>query len=48
MSFHVPGFQSSFSVFASFCIGQISHQAAKGLNQSMFAQGSADDRRCGT
>ena len=26
MSTHVPGFQSSFRFFASFCIGQISHQ----------------------
>ena len=26
MSTHVPGFQSLFLFFASFCIGQISHQ----------------------
>ena len=26
MRTHVPGFQSFFSFFASFCIGQISHQ----------------------
>ena len=25
MSTHMPGFQSFFSVFASFCIGKISH-----------------------
>ena len=27
---HVPGFQSFFRFFASFCIGQISHQQHKG------------------
>ena len=26
MSTHVPGFQSFFRFYASFCIGQISHQ----------------------
>ena len=26
MNTHVPGFQSVFSFFASFCIGQIGHQ----------------------
>ena len=26
MSTHLPGFQSFFSFFASFCIGQVSHQ----------------------
>ena len=26
----MPGFQSFFSVFASFCIGRISHQQQKG------------------
>ena len=31
MSTHVIGFQSFLSVFASFCIGQISHQLHKGL-----------------
>ena len=30
MSTHVPGFQSFFRIFASFCIGQISHQQHKG------------------
>ena len=30
MSTHVPGFQSFFQVFASFGIGQISHQQHKG------------------
>ena len=30
MSTHVPGFHSFFSFFASFCIGQISHQQHKG------------------
>ena len=30
MSTHVPGFQSFFRFFASFCIGQISHQQHKG------------------
>ena len=30
MSTHVPGFQSFFMYFASFCIGQISHQRHKG------------------
>ena len=30
MSTHLPGFQSLFSFFASFCIGQISHQQHKG------------------
>ena len=30
MSTHMPGFQASFSLFASFCIGQISHQQHKG------------------
>ena len=30
MSTHMPGFQSFFSFFASFCIGQISHHQHKG------------------
>ena len=30
MSSHLPGFQSFSRVFASFCIGQISHQQPKG------------------
>ena len=30
MSTHVPGFQSYFNSFKSFCIGQISHQQHKG------------------
>ena len=30
MSTHFPGFQTFFSFFASFCIGQISHQQATG------------------
>ena len=30
MSTHVPGFQSFFRFFASFCIGQISHHQHKG------------------
>ena len=30
MSTHLPGFQSFFRVFASFCNGQISHQQHKG------------------
>ena len=30
MSTHMPGFQSFFSFFASFCIGKISHQQHKG------------------
>ena len=30
MSTHLPGFQSFFSFFASFCNGQISHQQDKG------------------
>ena len=30
MSTHLPGFQSFFRIFASFCIGQISHQQHKG------------------
>ena len=30
MSTHVPGFQSLFRIFASFCIGQISRQQHKG------------------
>ena len=30
MSTHVPGFLSLFRFFASFCIGQISHQQPKG------------------
>ena len=29
MSTHMPGFQSFFSFFASFCIGKISHQRVK-------------------
>ena len=29
MSTHMPGIESFFSVFASFCIGQISHQQQK-------------------
>ena len=29
MSTHVPGFQSFFRFFASFCIGKISHQQHK-------------------
>ena len=31
MSTHLPGFQKSFRFFASFCIGQISHQQHKCL-----------------
>ena len=31
LSTHVPGFQSFFSVFASFCNDQISHQQQKGI-----------------
>ena len=31
MSTHVPGFESFFRCFASFCIRQISHQQQKGL-----------------
>ena len=31
MSTHMPGFQSFLRYFASFCIGQISHQQLKGL-----------------
>ena len=30
MCTHVPGFQSFFRLFASFCIGQISYQQHKG------------------
>ena len=30
ISTHMPGFQSFFRVFESFCIGQISHQKHKG------------------
>ena len=30
MSTHMPGFQSFFGFFASFCIGKISHQQHKG------------------
>ena len=30
MSTHLPGFQSYFRIFESFCIGQISHQQHKG------------------
>ena len=30
MSTHLPGFQLFFRFFASFCIGQISHQQHKG------------------
>ena len=30
MSTHLPGFQSFFRIFASFCIGQSSHQQHKG------------------
>ena len=30
MSTHVPGVQPFFKFFASFCIGQISHQQHKG------------------
>ena len=30
MSTHLPGFQSFVRFFASFCIGQISHQQHKG------------------
>ena len=30
MSTHLPGFQSFFRFFASFCIGQISHHQLKG------------------
>ena len=30
MNTHLPGFQSFFSIFASFCIGQISHHQHKG------------------
>ena len=30
MSTHVPGFRSFFRFFASFCIGQLSHQQHKG------------------
>ena len=31
MSTHMPGFQSFFRFFASFCIGHMSHQQYKGL-----------------
>ena len=34
MSTHLPGFQSFFRFFASFCIGQISHQQHKGYSTS--------------
>ena len=30
MSTHVSGFKSFFIIFASFCIGQITHQQHKG------------------
>ena len=30
MSMHMPGFQSFFCFFASFCIGQISHHQHEG------------------
>ena len=30
MSTHMPGYQSFFSVFLSFCIGKISHHQHKG------------------
>ena len=36
MSTHLPGFQSFFRVFASFCIGQISHQQHKGLESCSY------------
>ena len=32
MSTHLPGFRSFFRFFASFCIGQISHQQHKGYD----------------
>ena len=35
MSTHVPGFQSFFRIFASFCIGQISYQQHKGLKNTV-------------
>ena len=37
MSIHVPGCQSFFRIFASFCDGKISHQQAQGLEtQNVF------------
>ena len=35
MSAHVPGLQSFFCIFASFCIGQISNQQ-HGVSGKMF------------
>ena len=38
MSIHMPGFQSFFKFFASFCSGQISHQQHKGKpDQLLYA-----------
>ena len=36
MSTRVPGFQSSLSFFASFCIGQISHKQHEGKEEHIF------------
>ena len=44
MSTHVPRFQSFFRFFASFCIGQISHQQHKGIDSAF----SCDIKKAGT
>ena len=36
MSTHVPGFESFFRIFASFCIGQISHMQHKGIQYIVY------------